>query len=229
MAAAMAAILVYLAWDVSAADKVRAAGKLPSLSPRAAEGERLYLSPPSASRPPWRNAVSFSDIPFSGRRPEGMVRIQKRLLVLANREAIRADWDAAASARDWIAALDRFEMIGDSGAERSWATMPYIMSLAILYGPFPTLLAVDDRGAEALALWRSMLSVVDKLRAGARSPRRLWTAANTHDRLFQNAHPMLQFNTFSASALWELAADLERGFDVSAEVRALRQFILAES
>jgi hypothetical protein len=212
-------IAVYLAWDdppVATSLEIAALAPPPS---RAAESHAValwYTTEPRRPRPkdwwltPARNYLTPDLQPA-----------EWRVFLVANRDTLRADWMAAASAREWVAALDAFEVIGDATASSDEPQLDFraLRATCFLHCAYASLLAIEGRGDEAVAVLRPMLSVGRKLQPAARGVTRLSTGIVCQHACQNAAQFILQSAAPTPDVLRLLGTSLAPGTDLAANYR----------
>jgi hypothetical protein len=203
--------LAYMAWDESAVRLPLTIEGLTPLPPRGAESGTLY----NRVATPKKDPVPFADSRIV-RRNSTDDPVRWREFIEANRDAIRADWEAATELRAGIAGLDAFDLIGDTTTSRD--TLPSIVNtfeamrtVGFVYCDYASLLALENRGDEAVAVITPMLSISYKLQPSARTSLRFWTAITVQGMSQYTARFILANGNPSISAVRALAAVVERG------------------
>jgi hypothetical protein len=220
-AAVVAPVAVYLGWDDSATATPLRVEALAPPPPRAAESYPLTLWFP---RGPQEREPGRWPPAAPGYIANKLQAAEWRVFVVANDDAIRADWAACTAARDWITRLDAFEVIGDLstslGTPDSQIRPVLFHDVCVLHCAYASLLAIEGRGDEALAVLRPMLSVSRKLKPAARTAHRYLLIGGRGQRRCQNVVQfVLQTTTPSAAALRQTEAVLAPAEDLAAAFR----------
>jgi hypothetical protein len=216
----VAPFIVWLAWDEPVTEQL----------PPPPQPARWKESAAVVSRY-WR----LDGVPPARRFPVPQVRFgvdpvaadEWRLFLVKNREPIVAEWAARGDLRQWFVDLDAFAAIGDYPSARGFyygeRTDPLEYTV-YLHCAYVSLLAIDGRGDEALAVLQTALSVCRKLQPAARIVERFFTAHRMQRVCQQAARFVLKVSAPSPPALQAFAAMLDSGNDQAAQ---WRQFIRA--
>jgi hypothetical protein len=176
IAVVIVALLGYLAWDGNPVRLQLTMDRLTPLPPRGVESAALFsrmatprggMAPFAGPKIVWRPLVSNADA--------------WRKHLQSNRDVIRAEWAAGTGLREWIVGLDAFEFIGDNTT--SYAGLPQVYAALRtardLHSAYASLLALEGRGDEALAVLTPLLSVGYELQPPARTLVRYMVAVST--------------------------------------------------
>jgi hypothetical protein len=204
-------LLVYMTWDDSAMRLPLTMAGLTPLPLHGAESDILY----NRLTTPKNGPAPFADSKIV-RRNSTDDPVGWRKFIEANRDAIRADWEEATELRARIAGLDAFDLIGDTAT--SWDSLPSTVSTyeamrtaSFVYCDYASLLALENRGDEAVAVITPMLSISYKLQPSARTTLRFMTAKIVQGMSQDTARFILANGNPSPSAVRALAAVVERG------------------
>ena len=146
----------------------------------------------------------------------------------AQRAQVDAAWTALAPEREWFAALDRFEMIGDATAPRLDAPLlkfhPFRTTLQMASAQ-ATLLAMDGRGDEAIDLLLPYIRVCYKLEPASRTLMRSAIARSGLGLTLDTARYVVDHGNVSPEGKARLAAVLR---EASATEPLLRRMMMLE-
>jgi hypothetical protein len=218
LAVLAAPVLTYLAWDDAQLEIEPNIEKLIPLPLRGTESDAVlrwyWSSEHQRATRFYRPSVLQWEV-----RP---AQDEWRLYLVAHRDAIRATWEQSTGVHEWILALDKFPVIGDTASEcDDYTPRADIVDIAYLHYAYAGLLSIDGRADEALAVLEPMLSVSRKLQPSARASSRFFLAENCRRSGQHAARFILKTSAPSAPALRGLAAALGDGRDVAAGSRVV--------
>jgi hypothetical protein len=223
--AALAAVYVWLAWDEPAFTHPLTLADLGPLPPSGAE-ESSSLTLRYSAGPGHPGGLPFKEpkltIKVFDHDPKNPEAWPKELL--AHRAEIDAAWDALAPERDWFAAMDRFELIGDQSSARFDAPIIKFLPLRTtirLACARATLQATDGKGDEAVDLLLPYLRVGFKLEPASRSLVRSMVARSALGTTIRTASYVVAHSPVSVERKAQLAAVLEGKGDAAVLARRL--------
>ena len=203
-------VLGWLAWDVPA---IRQPITIEEFSPAFDGAEKSYAVLMQYSKQtPSEEAKAFGATKLSAPVLPNPDNLDKWLeSVTKNRAAIEADWVTLAPQRRWLGELAAFERIGDltpSDYGANIITFPLWRTLSQRTCATATLLALDGRGDEAIALLVPLLEVSRKLQLSSRTLVRTMIAVVVERVTLQTAALVLDRTTVSPASRARLAATL---------------------
>ena len=222
---ALASVYVWMGWDDPAFTHPLTLADLGPLPPAGAE-ESSSLTLRYSAAPGQSGGLPFKEpkltIKIYDHDPRNPEAWPKELL--DHRVEIDAAWEALAPARDWFAAMDRFELIGDQSTARFDAPiikfLPFRTTIRLACAR-ATLLATDGKGDEAVAVLLPYLRVCFKLEPASRTLVRSMVARSGLGTTMRTASYIAAHSPVSPERKAQLAGVLEGKGDPAVLARRL--------